>query len=445
MRTFAERLRKAFDGFVPPFLAHDAESSRKARLIVAFGFLGGLFGFCYVAFYAAIGHFYGALILLCCSLVGITTPLVLRSTGHLRFVGNFQAMILTIGFFCLASVEGGVHGHAVAWLASVPLCALLLADKRSALIWCGICFVDTFYFCLLDLFKMVLPPAYPLKYHALVTAVGFMAFTVFMSLLGIIFEDGRHRAFKRLDDARVDLARANERLIQLNQEKDEFLGIAAHDLKNRIHNVKGFAELISASLPPEEEQIRSDAGEIIHAAVRMQQAVGNLLALAAIEENRLSLTPQVCDLCMLTHNVIENYRSAAARKKVRIEFPGPAKSAMVVADLDATMQVLDNLLSNAIKYSPFEKTVFVGVTNHAKMCTFSVRDEGQGFTDEDKRFLFNKFTRLSSHPTGGESSTGLGLSIVKKIMEAMGGTVECESKHGQGATFIAAFPTAEDN
>jgi signal transduction histidine kinase len=440
MATLYRRFRRIFDSFIPLALIQHAETARKARLIVSFGFLGGAFGFSYAAFYLFIGHLRGAEIIILCSIAAVLSPLFLRFTGLIRLAGNCQALILTLGFFALGNVEGGVNGHAIAWLAGVPLCALMLADKYSALVWCVICFFATSYFCIVDLAGVVLYPSYDPRLHPLITAMGFMGLAIFMSILGIVFENGREKAMKRLNDAHTDLSRMNEQLIRLNHEKDEFLGIAAHDLKNRIHNIKGLAELITLSKSAGED-VQKDAEEIVHAAVRMQASVGNLLVMDALEEGRFHLTPQVCDLVDLTNRVIKNYHSAAARKLVRVEFKRPPAPVPIVADVDATMQVLDNLVSNALKYSPFGKSVYVEVASNGDLGEFTIRDEGQGFSDSDKRRLFGKFIRLSAVPTGGESSTGLGLSIVKKIIDTMGGSVRCESAPGAGATFIVTFPS----
>ncbi len=113
-----------------------------------------------------------------------------------------------------------------------------------------------------------------------------------------------------------------------------------------------------------------------------------------------------------------------------------------MVDPSAAMQAMDNLISNAIKYSPPGKTVFVEVERSGGLCSFSVSDEGPGFTEHDKHRLFTKFARLSANPTGGESSTGLGLSIVKKIVEAMKGEIHCESIAGSGAKFVVTLPAA---
>ncbi|HWB57930.1 MAG TPA: HAMP domain-containing sensor histidine kinase [Chthoniobacteraceae bacterium] len=435
-------LKRITDSFVPPSLDDNVETARKARLIVAFGFLGAAFGYSYALFYLCIGHYWGAGIIIVCSTAAVTAPFLLRLTGSVGLAGNLQSLILTLGFFGLANVEGGVHGHAIAWLAAVPLCALLLADSRSALVWCVVCFAATAWFCVKDLAGLPSPLSYRPALHSLVTAVGFMGFTAFMSLLGLIFERGRARAYKKLADALVELSRANERLKRLYAEKDEFFGMAAHDIKNRIHVVRGLAELMMETPDITPGQVRLDADEIIHTSMKMQEELANLLAMDAIEEGRFQLTTQVCDLSQIASRVVRYYRSTAARKNVAIQY-ADSKSALAKVDPGAISQVMDNLLSNAIKYSPLGKTVHVALSNSGDCCTFSVRDEGPGFTEEDKRRLFTKFARLSANPTGGESSTGLGLSIVKKIVEAMGGEVRCESPARGGATFVVTLPASE--
>ncbi|MBD1209646.1 MAG: sensor histidine kinase [Ignavibacteria bacterium] len=123
--------------------------------------------------------------------------------------------------------------------------------------------------------------------------------------------------------------------------------------------------------------------------------------------------------------------------------------AAILADEFALHQVFDNLISNAIKFSPKWSKVVVRMVRHlsesgeAKV-RIEIQDEGPGLTEQDKLKLFSKFARLSAKPTGQESSTGLGLSIVKRLVEAMGGQVWCESEHGKGATFIVEFMEAVD-
>ncbi len=108
------------------------------------------------------------------------------------------------------------------------------------------------------------------------------------------------------------------------------------------------------------------------------------------------------------------------------------------------MQVIDNLISNALKYSPFDTTITIRVKAKSDNVRLEVEDEGPGISEEEMPKLFGKFARLSAQPTGGEHSTGLGLSIVKKMVEAMNGKVWCESEPGKGATFIVELPLIAD-
>jgi signal transduction histidine kinase len=101
---------------------------------------------------------------------------------------------------------------------------------------------------------------------------------------------------------------------------------------------------------------------------------------------------------------------------------------------------LDNLISNALKYSPKERRIRTVVARETGWGTFSVIDEGPGFTLEDKKKVFGRFSKLSAQPTGGESSVGLGLSIVKHMVEAMGGQIILESEEGAGSTFKVRMP-----
>ena len=139
--------------------------------------------------------------------------------------------------------------------------------------------------------------------------------------------------------------------------------------------------------------------------------------------------------------VVQQYRETARRKQLEIRTDFPAGAVTVFADASALDQVLDNLLSNAVKFSPPGKKIFVEVRqtgdNRVKCL---IRDEGPGFTAEDKARMFRRYGRLSARPTGGEPSTGLGLSIVRKLVRAMNGELLCESNPRQGAAFTICLP-----
>jgi signal transduction histidine kinase len=117
---------------------------------------------------------------------------------------------------------------------------------------------------------------------------------------------------------------------------------------------------------------------------------------------------------------------------------------IVLADPSNLNQVIENLLSNAIKFSPPGKSIYINLRKNEREAICEIKDEGPGLTDSDKTLLFKKYQRLSATPTGNESSTGLGLSIVKKFVEAMNGEIWCESEAGKGASFFVKLRLANN-
>jgi signal transduction histidine kinase len=247
--------------------------------------------------------------------------------------------------------------------------------------------------------------------------------------------------------ANKTLQESNERLHTLNLEKNELMGIVAHDLKNPIGAVRGLADLLQGGATggdknnkDDDGQLSSISGQIIGLADRMLAQVKNLLDANQLESGAMRFQAVQFDIAPLVESAVWQYRSAAEAKNITLYYALTNPSNLVFADEQAMMQVLDNLLSNAVKYSPHGKQVFVRVVGKVGAVRVEVQDEGVGISDDDMKKLFGKFTRLSARPTGGEHSTGLGLSIVKKMVEAMNGRVWCESELGKGATFIVELP-----
>jgi signal transduction histidine kinase len=171
----------------------------------------------------------------------------------------------------------------------------------------------------------------------------------------------------------------------------------------------------------------------------MRDLITNLLDANAIEEGRFTSNLERCDLNALLAECVAHNSAAATRKEIALEI-FPAAAAWARADRTATLQILDNFISNAVKYSPLKSTVRLRTATADGRVSVAIADQGPGLSAEDQKKLFRKFTRLTARPTGGESSNGLGLSIVKRLAEAMGGAVECQSALGAGATFIVHLP-----
>ena len=271
----------------------------------------------------------------------------------------------------------------------------------------------------------------------------------------------------QLHDQNIALELAIDELAQLNKEKNEFLGIAAHDLKNPLTGIMLTVQLMqNYRAKMSADDIKDSLQKVYQSAQRMFDIITNLLDINAIESGRFNFTIQPIALKEITGAVVEDYRARADAKNIALSYetiPPEGSSFLASADRTAVIEILENLLSNAIKYSPQGKRVWVWVlagaattianelaqrgialSREVPKCSImvAVQDEGQGLSDKDKEHLFGRFAKLSARPTGGEHSTGLGLSIVKKMIEAMNGEVWCESEHGKGATFIVALPAA---
>ncbi|HEU5081348.1 MAG TPA: hybrid sensor histidine kinase/response regulator [Opitutaceae bacterium] len=236
------------------------------------------------------------------------------------------------------------------------------------------------------------------------------------------------------------LKAARDSLRQLAEDKDELLGILTHDLKNHLGGMQMTAQLLhDRAGKADDKMLTRMSGNILTSTGQMLAFVKQFLANASADRG-LAMNMECVCLASLASKVTRQYANAAQQKEIRLNLDAPEGSAFVRADRAALEQVLDNLISNAVKFSPPQKNVWVRVepADDAFQCV--IRDEGPGFTEEDKRSMFVRYRRLSARPTGGEPSTGLGLSIARKLLDAMDGSIVCESENGSGAAFIVRLP-----
>jgi two-component system sensor histidine kinase/response regulator len=231
------------------------------------------------------------------------------------------------------------------------------------------------------------------------------------------------------------LKTARDRLKQLAEDKDELLGILAHDLKNYLGGINMSAELMHGQIGLFNDQRMVQLSEnMLRSSASAMAFVKEFLANSAADHG-LNLKPTAVNVAEIAAATVRQYQEAGRRKNITIQTDFPAEPLAALADASALDQVLDNLISNALKFSPPEKTIFISIRQTGNRIECLVRDEGPGFTAEDKSRMFRRYARLSARPTGGEPSTGLGLSIVRKLVQAMVGELLCESKSGEGATF----------
>jgi signal transduction histidine kinase len=240
-----------------------------------------------------------------------------------------------------------------------------------------------------------------------------------------------------------ELEDQNKVLIEAMSTRDQFINMAVHDLRNPLGILKSYLELISTN-----EVSKDDQQQIIDILSRntrnMLSLVNDLLRVGKINHHQMTLNKEDLDLKALINDVVMGQSIIAKKKDLDFKVSLKAISNPCYADERRLTEVLNNLISNAIKYTPRGKAIELRVTEKSDHFFFEVQDWGLGIPEEDLPKLFKSFERISTKPTEGESSTGLGLSIVKKLIEMHGGSVGVESQVGFGSTFSFSLPKTFD-
>jgi len=233
-----------------------------------------------------------------------------------------------------------------------------------------------------------------------------------------------------------------DQLSRANASKNKFLGMAAHDLRNPLASIRGLAEFLRDGTvgPLTDDQL--ELLNLMHQAAQgMVSLVNDLLDVATIESGELKLSLAPARLVEGIEKSVALHNLEAVRKRTHILFTEREADPVLMIDAAKIRQVIDNLLSNAVKYSPHGSTINVAL--HALpdgSYDVSVRDQGPGIPEGERDKLFKDFSRLSVKPTGGEKSTGLGLAICRKIVEAHGGTIVANNLPACGSEFRFTLP-----
>lgn len=259
--------------------------------------------------------------------------------------------------------------------------------------------------------------------------------------LSLLIEKGL--LISRLADRAAVVREQNEELQRLNELKNHFVGMAAHDLRGPLGQIRWAAELFMESA----EQLSVDEQrtylEMIHRlSTHMCSLVNNILDISLIESGRLELCKTPVAMPQVIRDVLIDHTHQAAKKEICLGFDR-IDGGTILADATRLRQVIDNLVCNAIKYSPRGGRVCISGLSEEPGYRIIVADNGPGIPEDERDQLFRDFHRLSTRPSGGEKSTGLGLAIAKRIVEAHGGLIGVESSSGSGARFWFTVPATE--
>lgn len=247
---------------------------------------------------------------------------------------------------------------------------------------------------------------------------------------------------KEVNEATQELQKANKKLKQVSQLKDDFVSMASHELRSPLTIINGYLSMLAdgdaGDLPEQAEKLIDDASQ---GAQRMIRLVNNMLNVSRIESGRLDLEVSEFNLEEVCKEIVERFQIEAKQKDLELKYTNGNKTECIVkADLDKIKEVIINLVSNAIKYTDKGK-VIVRCFKKENKVRVEVEDTGPGINKEAQSKLFKKFSRLETSEDDKKSGTGLGLYISKLFIERMGGKIGVNSEPKKGATFYFTLPS----
>ncbi len=247
---------------------------------------------------------------------------------------------------------------------------------------------------------------------------------------------------RELEAATASLREANDRLLQLDQLKDEFISTVTHELRTPLTSIRAFSEILLINSDMDIEQRNKFLGIIVKESERLTRLINQVLDMAKIDSGRIEWGTDEIDLCALMQDAINSTSQLFHDKAIVLHQDlGGQQSVMISGDYDRLTQVIINLLSNAVKFSPDEAgEVTIRLLSLADSWRIEVIDNGSGIAPDQQKLIFDKFHQVNDDLVGKPKGTGLGLPISQKIVEHHHGRIWVESKLGKGATFIVELP-----
>lgn len=247
-------------------------------------------------------------------------------------------------------------------------------------------------------------------------------------------------AVQETNDAYRTIKSQNKKIVAADKIKNEFLASVSHELRTPLNAIIGFSDILTSQVYGDlnDKQV-TYVKDIQIAGIQLLGMVNEILDISKIEANAIKLVKRyfevsrpVIETCNILMPLIKN-------KNINLSYHID-KDIDIFADYQKIQQVLYNLLSNAIKYTPDKGSIVITVTNTAKKVKFSIKDSGIGIDKKDQKRIFGKFVQLEDAFYKKETSTGLGLTITKQLVEMHKGTIKIISEKGKGAEFIVTLP-----
>ena len=249
----------------------------------------------------------------------------------------------------------------------------------------------------------------------------------------------KRRVNRQLQATNDLVIRQNERLSELNYEKNSLISIVSHDLGTPFASIGMWNQLLQGDQDNLTAEQKKALSRIEQATSYGEKLIRHILDVEKAQTNLHKVQLENLDLRIFAESIIEEFLPVATKKNIQLHLDCSNRSLYFLSDRQLLSRMLENLLSNAIKYTSTGRNVWMSVSEEKDAISIKVRDEGVGIEQDELPHLFAKYSKISSQPTNGEPSTGLGLAIVKRIVEELNGDISCESSLGNGSVFTVVL------
>ena len=434
------------DSLIDWFIHRDYNASknkdlRSARLLVSACLLTSFFSTSYVLLSVMFSYERG-IYFTAFNVIGyFALPFLVKTRLPLILLGNLFTAIGAITVLALTWFSGGMWSAIYLWIIAIPVLSLLIAGRTSAIYWSVISLMCMLGFGLIELQGISLPIEYNVELRTLWFLSIQPGLLLIIMVVSMTFEMSMYRALADVEAQKATIEIQSVELEKLIEYKDNIIEILAHDLRNPLGTIGILANMVTDE--KDEDEKKKILQMITRSSDNALALVKDVLEMAALEQVGSTIKLQPLQTSPIIYDVVKSQTAAASRKGMHIEVKNSEATQMVLADPTYFRQVIENLITNAIKFSDTGKKVEISMLSHDHHIQIRVRDQGPGVPVAEENRLFKKFSRLSAQPTAGESTSGLGLSLVKRYMELMKGRVWHERPANEGAIFAVEFMIAQ--
>ena len=435
---------------LPPELRRSGvDHSRRARLLV--GITAAIFGFnaviTLILWLFSNEHELARVSAAACLGCALVIP-ALRASSSVSFAGNLLLVDMWAMLHVLSIYLSGTHDTPLAWIMFLPMLAITICDTASGVVWTMIVAAEIGFFTWL---------ASRGGGHLVwegqgdklsVFALTHLSLLTLLVITGFLYESFKDITLERLSATNRKLAQAHDRALEANRAKSAFVANMSHELRTPLNAVIGYADMLAEDVEAiSAAELRADLARIKSSGKHLLRLINELLDFSRLEAGRVPLDLDLFAVEKLTRELVQTMENEAGKNKNALQFTSEAPDGYLFrTDPTRLRQCLYNLISNACKFTHEGRVevrfrrVKADSTQGAELAVFEVIDNGIGMTPEQLERVFEPFVQAEESTARRYGGTGLGLSLSRRLAEALGGTLEASSQVGVGSRFVLVVP-----